>query len=71
MEKQELMKAVEQYFSYWRTYVHPLVDKEPRLYIHFTDTLNQVRHFERGRQTLPRRGIFYTVQHRRFSSIRT
>ncbi|MCO6487059.1 MAG: hypothetical protein J5I98_01515 [Phaeodactylibacter sp.] len=42
MENQELMKIVEQYHAYWRTHVHPLVDKDPRLYIHFTDTLNQV-----------------------------
>lgn len=42
MEKQELMKIVEQYHDYWRIYIHPLVDKEPRRYLHFTDTLNEV-----------------------------
>ena len=42
MEDQELMKTVEKYLFYWRTHVHPLVDKEPRRYLHFTDTLNQV-----------------------------
>lgn len=42
MEKQELMKNVEMYLAYWRTYIHPLVDKEPRRYLHFTDTLNEV-----------------------------
>ncbi len=42
VEKQELMKTVERYFSYWRTYVHPLVDKEPRRYSHFKDILRLV-----------------------------
>lgn len=42
MENPEVMKIVEQYHTYWRTYVQPLVDKEPRLYTHFTDTLRQV-----------------------------
>ena len=42
MENQELMKIVEQYHAYWRTYIQPLVDKEPKRYTHFTKTLNQV-----------------------------
>ena len=42
MENQELMKAVGQYLSYWRTHVQPLADKEPRRYTHFKNTLRQV-----------------------------
>ncbi|MCB0582966.1 MAG: hypothetical protein KDD10_27050 [Phaeodactylibacter sp.] len=42
MEIQEVMKNVEQYLAYWQTYIQPLVDKEPKRYLHFTDTLNQV-----------------------------
>ena len=42
MENRELMKIVEQYHAYWQTYIHPLVDKEPKRYAHFTKTLNQV-----------------------------
>lgn len=46
MEKQELMKIVEQYHDYWRTYIQPMIDREPKRYVHFTDTLTQVgRHF--------------------------
>lgn len=42
MENQELMKIVEQYHAYWRAYIHPLADKEPRRYTHFKDILRQV-----------------------------
>lgn len=42
MENQELMKIVEQYHDYWQTYIHPLIDKEPKRYTHFKDTLRQV-----------------------------
>lgn len=42
MENPELMKIVEQYLDYWRIYIHPLADKEPKMYVHFTDTLNAV-----------------------------
>lgn len=28
--------------AYWRTYIQPLVDKEPKRYRHFTRALNEV-----------------------------
>ena len=42
MENQELMKTVEQYHAYWRIHIQPLIDREPRRYTHFTNTLRQV-----------------------------
>lgn len=42
MESQKVMKIVEMYLSYWRIFIQPLVDKDPRRYLHFTDTLNRV-----------------------------
>ncbi len=42
MEKQELMKIVGQYHTYWKTFIHPLADKEPKRYSHFKDTLRFV-----------------------------
>lgn len=42
MESQEVMKKVEIYLFYWHTFIQPLVDKEPKRYLHFTDTLNRV-----------------------------
>ena len=42
MENPELMRVVEQYLAYWTTFIQPLVDKEPRRYLYFTKTLNEV-----------------------------
>lgn len=36
------MKIVDQYHTYWQTYIHPLADKEPKRYSHFKDTLRLV-----------------------------
>ena len=36
------MRIVNQYHAYWRAYIHPLADKEPRRYTHFKDTLRHV-----------------------------